>query len=53
MSGVLTDTSILAGAAGAVSGYDIDNSCRFDALNRIQDYKDKKLVSLQVKKHLL
>ena len=31
MSGVLTDTSILAGAAGAVSGYDIDNSCRFNA----------------------
>ena len=31
MSGVLTDTSILAGASGAVSGYDIDNSCRFNA----------------------
>ena len=30
MSGALTDTSILAGASGAVGGYDIDNSCRFN-----------------------
>ena len=30
MSGALTDTSILAGSAGVVSGYTIDQSLRFN-----------------------